>query len=363
MADDPTLAMLRQLTNAHGVSGYEGEVRQLMRGYLEPYGEISVDRLGSLICKLHGNQDGPRVMLAAHMDEIGFMVKHITKDGFLKFLQLGGWWDQVLLGQRVIVKSRKGDVPGVIGAMPPHLMSLKERARVVEKKEMYIDIGALSKDDVGEAGIRPGDPVVPAGEFQELALEGTYLAKAFDNRAGCALVVQTLDSLQGGVTPNVLYGVATVQEELPGDVTRGGKTVVSVVKPDVALVLDVDIAGDVPGIKPEQSSVKMGGGPVVGLYDARMIPNLKLRDLVLDTAEELGIPAQISLSEGGATDGSAIHLYEAGVPTLNIGVPARHIHSHGAIMRRDDYEATLQLVNAVVGRLDAGTVAGLTSLD
>jgi len=351
---DELAMLLKTLTEAHGVPGYEAEVREVMRGLLAEVGEVELDNIGSLICRR--GESGPRVMLAAHMDEIGFMVKHITPEGFIRFTALGGWFDQVLLGQRVVIKTHKGDVIGVIGAKPPHLLPPDERKKVVEKKDMYIDIGATSAKEVEEAGVRVGDPIVPLAPFQVLANGRTYLAKAFDDRVGCAVLVEVMRRLAREGHPNVVYGVATVQEEVG---LRGAATSVEKVNPDVALILESDIAGDVPGIKPEESPVKLGGGPTIVVYDARMIPNLRLRDLAVETARSLGIPVQFSVLEGGATDGGVIHLHKGGVPTLVIGVPARHIHSHGAIVHRDDVERAIALVTALVQRLDAETAARL----
>jgi endoglucanase len=296
-------------------------------------------------------------MLAGHMDEIGFMVKQITPEGFIKFIPLGGWFDQVLLGQRVIIQSSKGDVVGVIGAKPPHLLSAEDREKVVKRKDMYIDIGASSKDQVEKAGIKLGDPIIPRADFVELAGGLTYLSKAFDDRVGTALVISTLQELQNKEHPNTVYGVATVMEEVG---IRGATTSVRAVDPDIAIVLESDIAGDVPGINPDESSIKLGQGPTVILYDARMIPNLRFRDLVLETAEHIGVPMQLSTIEGGATDGAAIHLHGIGVPTIVIGVAARHIHSHSSIIHRHDYDNAVKLLTALVIRLDATTVASLT---
>ena len=354
---DTTEALLKELTEAHGVPGHEAEIRAVMRRHLEALGALEQDKIGSLICKQTGASESPRVMLAGHMDEIGFMIKHITKEGFLRFLPLGGWFDQVLLGQRVVIKAPKGDVLGVIGAKPPHLLPPDDRKKVVEKKDMYIDIGATSQEEVEAAGVRVGDGVVPLADFRVLANPRTYLSKAFDDRVGCALMVQALQELKQTGHPNLVYGVATVMEEVG---VRGATTSVEVVNPDVAIILESDIAGDVPGIKEEESSVKLGQGPTVVLFDARMIPNLRLRDLVMDTAKELGLPLQTSSIEGGATDGAAIHLHKSGVPTVVLGVAARHIHSHGAILHRDDYDNALKLLTTVVRKLDAATVAGQT---
>jgi len=353
---DQTEQFLKALTEAHGVPGYETEVRAVLRGYMAPLGELSRDKLGSLICRRAG--DGPRVMLAGHMDEIGLIVTHIDDNGFLKFLQLGGWWDQTILSQRVIVKTHRGDVVGVVGAKPPHLISAEERSKMVEKKDMYIDIGSTSKEETEAAGVRVGDPVVPDSRFAVMANGKTYLSKAFDNRVGCAVVIDVLRHFAAaGGNPNDLYGVQTVMEEVG---LRGATTSGRAVDPDVAIIIESDIAGDVPGIRKEQSSTRLGGGPALSVFDARMIPNTKLRDLVIDTAAALDIPLQLSNMPGGATDGGAIHMNKIGVPTVVVGVPSRHIHSHGSIIHRDDYDNTVKLVAALVAKLDAATVAGLT---
>jgi endoglucanase len=355
---DKTEKLLKELTEAKGVAGYEREVRSVIRRYLEPLGSITQDKIGSLICKKSGDAEEPRVVLVGHMDEIGFMVKHVSKEGFIKFTSLGGWWDQVLLAQRVLISTHKGDVVGVVGAKPPHLLSDEERKKYVEKKEMYIDIGASSQQEVEEAGVRVGDPIVPISEFTILANSKTYMAKAFDDRVGCALTIAAMRAFANRGHPNTLFAVATVQEEVGA---RGAITSAEVINPDVALILEVDIAGDVPGIKPEETSIKLGEGPVLLAYDARMIPNLKLRDLVVDVAKIADIPLQMSAVEGGATDGGPIHLHKSGVPTVVIAVPTRHIHCHNAIMHRDDFDRAVELVTAVIERLDKKTVAGLTS--
>jgi endoglucanase len=354
---DETTQLLKQLTEAHGVPGYEGPVRDVVREFLQPLGELTQDKTGNLICTKHGTAEAPRVMLAGHMDEIGFMVKHITEEGFLKFIPLGGWFDQVLLGQRVIIKTSQGDVIGVIGARPPHLLPAEERKKIVEKKDMYIDIGATSLAEVNEIGVRPGDPVIPRADFVEMANGKSLLSKAFDDRVGTALLISALRALQNQAHPNCVYAAATVMEEVG---LRGATTSVRSVDPDVAIILESDIAGDVPGIQPEESSIKLGGGPTVLIYDARMIPNLRLRDLVIETARELDIPLQISFVEAGATDGGAIHLHATGVPTVVIGVAARHIHSHSSILHRADYDRAVRLLVALIQRLDAKTVQSLT---
>ncbi len=354
---DFTLNLLKVLTETPGISGYETPIRSVVRKYLESYGELTQDKIGSVICRKAGSLEKPRIMLAGHMDEIGFMVKQITPEGFIKFLPLGGWFDQVLLGQRVVIQTGKGDVVGVIGAKPPHLLPPDEREKVVKRKDMYIDIGALRKEEVDAAGVLLGDPIIPRADFIELVGGKTYLSKAFDDRVGVALVVSVLKELQEKNHPNTVYGVATVMEEVG---LRGATTSVRAVDPDVAIILESDIAGDVPGIKPEESAIKLAKGPTVVLYDVRMIPNIRFRDLVLETAKQIGVPVQLSAIEGGATDGGVIHLHGTGVPTIVIGVAARHIHSHSSIIHRDDYDNAVKLLTALVERLDATTTASLT---
>lgn len=353
---DETLKMLKELTDAPGVPGYEREARLVMEKYLEPLAEVSRDRLGSVIGRKQGTAEGPRIMLAGHLDEVGFMVSLITDDGFLRFQQLGGWWDQVLLSQRVTVRTRKGDIVGVIGSKPPHVLSPEERKKVVEKKDMFIDIGAESKEDAMEMGVRLGDPIIPVSEFTVMKNEKYLLAKAWDNRIGCALAIDTLKQLQGVDHPNTVYGVGTVQEEVG---LRGAQTSSFVVEPDVGIALEVAIAGDMPGMKPEEAQSKLGGGPTVLLYDATLIPNVKLRDLVIDTAEELGIPLQFDAMPGGGTDAGRMHLFGRGAAAICIGVPTRYIHSHVGILHRDDYDATVRLLTALVRKLDADQVAAL----
>jgi endoglucanase len=351
---DTTEKLLKILTETHGVPGHEEPIRAVLREYLTPLGSVQTDNLGSLICELPGA--GPRIMLAAHMDEIGFMVNHITKEGVLKFIQLGGWFDQVLLGHRVIVKTHKGDLLGTIGAKPPHLLPPEARDKVVKKSDMYIDIGLRSDEEAKAAGVRMGDPVVPDSQFAVLSGGKSYLSKAFDDRVGCALIVDALQALKKAPSANKVYGVASVMEEVG---SRGATTAPYIINPDIAIVLEAGIAGDVPGVTPEESAQKLGGGPVIGMYDARNIVHLKLRDLVYSTAEEMGVPLQPGFMPGGATDAAPIHLHHAGVPSVVLAVAARHIHSHNSIINRDDYDQTLKLLLALIRKLDENTVKSL----
>ncbi len=355
---DETLELLKEITEAPGVSGYEGEVREVIRKHLEDITDIEQDNLGSIICKKVGGSEKPKVMLAGHMDEIGFMVKYVTDKGFVKFSTLGGWWEQVMLSQRVTIKTSKGDILGVIGSKPPHILSADERGKVVKKKDMFIDVGAASEKEAKEDfGIRPGDPIIPVSSFEILQNGKTYLGKAWDDRIGCALFMDTIKKLTGEKHPNTVYGVGTVQEEVG---LRGARTSAWAIQPDVGMALEVGIAGDVPGVSKNESQEEMGKGPSILMYDSSMIPNLKLRDLMIDTANENDIPFQFSIMERGGTDAGAIHTTMQGVPSIVIGVPCRYIHSHVGIIHRDDYDNTVKLLVAIIKKLDAKTVAGLT---
>ncbi len=356
---DASERLLKELSEAPGVSGFEGGARTVLRRALEGVAaEITHDKLGSLIAKLPGTAERPRVMLAAHIDEVGFMVRHVSDGGFIYFLPLGGWSNQVLLAHEVSVMGAKGEVVGVIGAKPPHLLKAEDRGKVVEKEAMYIDVGATTRQEVEEMGVRVGDPIVPRSSFTVLAGGKAYLSKAWDDRAGCALIVDTFRALAGQPHPNTLYGVGTVQEETG---LRGARTSAHVVDPDVAIVVEVSLAGDLPDIKPEECASRLGRGVSIFAYDAAMIANPRLKDLALDTARAAGIPTQVDIISGGSTDGGPIHLHAQGVPGLYIGVPARHVHSHQGIIHRADYDAAARFLVEIVKRLDAETVAGLTA--
>ncbi len=355
---DATEQLLQALTDACGVSGYEGPARAALRQALSGLAvEIGQDGLGSLIAKLPGTAERPRVMLAGHMDEVGFMVRQITDGGFIRFQPLGGWWDQVLLAQQVVIHTARGEVVGVIGAKPPHFLKEEERNKLVEKDAMYIDVGATSREQVEQLGVRIGDPIVPRTSFTVLAGGKSYLAKAWDDRIGCALIVAAFRALAGQPHPNMLYGVGTVQEEVG---LRGARTSAFCVNPDVALIMEVGLASDLPDIPSEERTVKLGAGPQLFAYDGSMIPNLRLRDLAIDTARELGVPLQIEVLVRGGTDGGPIHMHACGVPSLVLGVPTRHIHSHQGIIDRGDFDAAARLTVELVKRLDSKTVAGLT---
>lgn len=348
------LEIIRRLSEAGGVPGFESPVRKLMEELLTPVSEELIrDHFGSVVGRKTGDASGPKVLVAGHLDEIGMLVTQITDEGFLRFQTLGGWWSQVMLAQRVTVQTRKGDLVGVIGSKPPHILPAEERNKVVQMKDMFIDIGVSSREEAEEAGVRPGDPIIPWSPFTPLANGKFFAGKAFDNRLGCATAVELLRELQGVQHPNVVFAGATTQEEVG---LRGAQTLVQTVEPDVAFAVDVGIAGDTPGIKKHEAMSKCGKGPLILLYDATMVPNPRLRDFVLDTAADEHIPVQVDYVPGGGTDAGRFQTFASGVPSLAIGFPTRYIHSHVGVYHQDDFDNAVRLLTEVLRRLDWSTV-------
>lgn len=355
---DSTENLLKELTEANGVSGYENEVRAIMARELGKLAdEVSYDKMGSILGRKKGTTDTPKVMVVGHMDEIGFMVREITKEGYIKFLPLGGWWGHVALGQRMRIITSKGPVLGVVGSTPPHILSPEDRKKVLEIKDMFIDVGVQEDFDVKKKlHIKVGDPIIPDSQFTVMGNKKMYMSKAFDNRMACAVVVDVLKALKKEEHPNTVLGAGSVQEEVG---LRGAQTLAWLADPDVCIVCDTGIGLDIPpdGFKKEE---KLGAGPAVLIYDGGMIPNIKLRDLVFKVAEKKDIPFHVTYMERGATDGGRIHISRLGVPTVVIGPPVRYIHSHNGILNRDDYDNTVKLIAEVIKKLDAKTVKSLT---
>jgi len=359
---DEALEFFAGVCEEIGPSGFEHEVlRAFKNRYAAHASRVLQDNLGSLVFEHRGSREGPRVLLAGHVDEVGFIVAGVTSEGYIAFNPIGGWFDQALLAQRVLIKGGKGKVPGVIVAKPPHLLTPEERQKVVTMDKMYIDVGATSKDEVEKLGVRIGDPIAPWSPFTKSATGKTIMGKAFDDRIGAFAAVEALRYIaENGIDhPNTLYAAATVQEEVG---LRGAQTAGWLVDHDVAIVLEVDIAGDVPGIRPQEAPSKLGAGPSIVTYDASMIPNPRFKEFVVKVAEEEGIPYQLSIVPRGGTDGGRLHLHKTGRPAIVIGVPTRHIHSHVSIAHLDDLRNAVRLTVELVKRLDEESFKSFTSI-
>ncbi len=343
------IELLKSLSEAFGISGYEDEVVELLKKQLGKRVRISRDRIGSVIACKEGTSKRPKIMFSAHMDEIGFMVKEITKEGFIKFLPIGGWWAGNVPGLKVRIKTNKGKyVPGVVGLKPIHDLTPEERKKLPEIKDMYIDVGAAKGYDAKQKlGIRPGDPIIPEGGFERLANNDLLLGKAWDDRVGCALLVSLLDNIEGMKHPNTVYLVGSVQEEVG---LRGARTSAYAIEPDIGFALDVSICRDTPG-NDSDAAERLGGGIGILIHDSTMIPHVRLREYVCDLAEKSKIPFHLASIKGGYDTGT-IHLTKFGVPCLALGVPTRYVHSAASIISLKDYDNILKLITLIVKSLD-----------
>ena len=352
LSQDRIERLLGELSNASGPSGFEGPVRAILEREMRSAGlEISTDGLGSIVGVIRGPADGPRIMLAAHMDEVGAIVRYLTPEGMVKFQSLGGWLDQALLDQRWTIMTAKGPLPAISGLKSVHVTSQEERSRVTPRDDIFLDVGAVSKEEAEALGIRPGDAIVPASSFQEFA-HSRYVGKALDDRVGCVMLLETLHRIkeQGIRTPNTIYFVGTVQEEVG---LRGAHTAVAEVNPELGISLEAGIAADHPGGRPDWAQERLGEGPVIYLADAQMLVNLKLRDLFQSVARQNNIPVQTEVTNGGAEDSAELQRYGAGRPAVNFAVATRYLHSHNSMIERRDLDQAVSLLLKVLPVLDA----------
>ena len=351
------MGYLASLTEAHGPPGHEGPVRALVR---EDWADwpMEADGLGGIFATVRENEAGPRVLLAGHMDEVGFMVQQITPEGFLRFQTLGGWWAHTLLAQRVRIRIRAGtEIIGVIASVPPHFLSSEQQKQVMELDKLYIDVGAADAEEVHRMGIRVGDPVAPDGAFRPMANPDRLLSKAFDNRVGMAATMQAARELADEDLPCTLIAAGTVQEEVG---LRGARTLGEAVRPDVALVMEGPPADDTPGFPIAEAQGKLGGGVQIRVRDQSAIMNRALVDFARDVAEQDGIPHQVTVRRSGGTDAGGFQFAGSGIPVVVLGVPARYIHTHNAIIDLRDYFAALDLIGALVRRFDTERIRSLT---
>ncbi len=331
--------LLKKLSDAHGLSGFEGNIKAIIRKELEGYvDEISEDRLGNLIAVKKGT--GLSVMIASHMDEIGLMVQYIDEKGFIKFVGIGGWFNPTLHTQRVILHGTKGPVPGVIGSKPPHVMTPEDRKKEIKMEDLFIDVGAASAEEVAGLGIEIGTPVTIEQELVRLA-NNRVTGKALDNRVGVLVLIETLKRVKTTMT---IYGVFTVQEEVG---LKGAKVSAFALQPDIAIATDVTIPGDHPGVTKKEASVEMGKGPVLVLASASgrgLLADNRLVTWLRSAGDKMKIPYQLEVGDGGNTDASIINLVRDGIPSIPLSVATRYIHSPVEVVDLKDVEATIELL-------------------
>lgn len=357
-AQDRTAVLLQKLTDAAGPPGFEEPIRRVMVDEMKPYAaSITYDGMGSIIAAQ--GTSGPRIMVDAHMDELGGVVRRVTPRGLLTMQMLGGWLDQALVDQRWIIIGSKGPVRAVTGIRDVHVVPPDERARVFPRDSLFLDVGAANEADVRAMGIGPGDPVVPDAPFTVLNGTNNYLAKAWDDRVGCGVVIEAMRRLASLPHPNQILWAITTQEEVG---LRGARTAADVIKPAVGIAIEGGITGDVGG-RPEETQAHLGAGPGIFLYDSSALPNRKLVALVKQAAAEKSLPLQTDLVQGYGDDSSAIQESNGGVPTVNLVVPIRYTHAHNGIMNRHDFDQMVDLLVSVLQKLDAPTVASVRSFD
>lgn len=357
MDTQKTLAFIAELSNAPGVSGFEDEVLEILRRHGDGLGDWSEDSMRNLYLRRSGWKDGrPVLMLDAHTDEVGFMVKTIRSNGALDFVPLGGWVASNVSAHRVLVRNNKGRwIPGVVASKPPHFLSETERKQAPELSAMVIDVGASSDREIREEyHISIAAPVVPDVSFEYREERDIMIGKAFDDRLGCAAMLTALRELAGDTLAVNVAGAFSSQEETG---LRGATVAAQTVMPDIAIVFEGTPADDTV-VEPGAIQTALKKGPMLRHIDARMITNPRFQRFALDTAIEQGIPVQEAVRTGGATDGGTIHLTGKAVPTIVIGIPARYIHTHYTISSCADFRNAVRLACGLIRRLDEKVIAG-----
>jgi endoglucanase len=292
---------------------------------------LKYDGTGSVIAQQGStlaDHSRPRIMIDAHMDELGGMVRRVTPTGFLSMQMLGGWLDQALVDQRWVIIGSKGPVHAVTGIRDIHVITPEERTRVFPRESVFLDVGAKSAAEVAALGVEPGVPVVPDSPFMVMNGTKNYLGKGWDDRIGCAVLLEAMRRTASMPHANQLFYVATTQEEVG---LRGARAAVNVVKPDIGIAIEGGITGDMPGARPEETQVKLGAGTGMFLYDSSTIANKKMVAFTRKTAQAKGLPLQTDLVQGYGDDSAEMQTMDGGAPTINLVVPVRYTHSHNGL--------------------------------
>lgn len=342
-----SIELIKKLSDARGVSGFEDEVAELGKEFIGEDYPVEEDKIRNLYINNIPKEERtkPVVMLDAHSDEVGFMVQSIEPNGLLKFITLGGWSNQQIPAHKVKVLNRDGEyVEGIISSIPPHFTSKAEAGKVTDIKDMFIDVGTTSYDEtVNDFKIGIGSPVVPDVECTYNEKSRMFLGKAFDDRIGCAVIVDVMKQLKNKNLDVTLTGVFSSQEE---EGCRGAVVAAQKVMPDLAIVLEGPPADD--NFRGEfRSQGALRKGAQVRHIDPTMIANPRLVKFIQKIAYENNIKIQETVRESGGTNASKIHLENGGIPTIVIGIPVRYTHSHYGFISYDDYLETVKLVKAV----------------
>ncbi len=345
--EERRLARLRALSEAFGVAGFEDEVRALIRREVEPYvDEVRVDALGNLMAIKRG-RSSKTLMLDAHMDEIGFMVSSIEEEGFLRVAPIGGWDARIVPSHAMTIKTQTGQkLKGAIGTPPPHILTPEERDKPFKLEELFVDVGATSREEVERLGVRIGSPAVIAYPFERLN-ERCVMGKALDDRVGCAVLVEVLEALTDEELELTLVVNFAVCEEVG---LRGARTAAFQIEPAVALALEGTVAADVPGVPPTRRPTALGKGPAITVMDRSLIAPPRLVEFLARLAQEEGVPYQYKVPPFGATDAGAIQQTKGGALAGVLSVPCRYIHSPVSVMRLDDFENAVRLTAAFARR-------------
>ncbi|WCA22440.1 M42 family metallopeptidase [Candidatus Phytoplasma oryzae] len=344
------LSEMKNLTSLSGVPGQEKKVNLYIKEKIQKFvDKIEYDNLGSMIT--YKGLEGPKILLASHVDEIGLIVTEITKEGFIKFQTLGGWLPHVMLAQVWQIHTYKGILFAVTGSKPPHVLTSADREKMPQIKDLFLDLGVQNKEEAEKLGVKIGDMVTPYTEFRVLGNSNFLLSKAIDNRVGVFVIMELLKSLKDN--PNQFIGAFTVQEEvgLRGAITSANKT-----KPSIAIAVDTGIADDTPGCELNVSGQMLGKGPQIPVFDYGLVAHKYLREMVMNIAIENNIPFQQPKPTGGQTDASAMHLQNEGSASIVIGIPTRYIHSHTSIVHKEDIQNTIKLLKLLILKLDKNKV-------
>ncbi|MGL5752979.1 MAG: M42 family metallopeptidase [Paraclostridium sp.] len=340
--------LLKELSEADGISGLEKEVSRVAKKYFDVYAdEVDYDNLGSIIGIKKGLEDEPKVMIAGHMDEVGFVVRDIDNNGYIKLLPVGGWWGHVMPSQAMRITTREGKkIKGIVGGRAPHGMVAEEKGKVIDPKKLFLDLGVDSKEEVKALGIRIGDMITPDTNFEIMNNPNYLLGKAWDDRIGVAVAVDVIKELQNLDIKANVYGVGTVQEEVG---IRGARTATHKIKPDIAFALDVTTAHDTPLDKGE---MKLGNGVVVSIMDASTIGNKGLIKEIEKICKDLELDINYDFMVVGGTDAGNIHKSLDGVISMTLSIPTRYMHSNRLLIHKKDYIQTVKAITEFCKRID-----------